>query len=221
MKRTTRLIYILLLITSTAFSQTADFKFEAKPDSIIEKRQRGYIYVTSDTKSVLYDRIIPRLDRDAITLQTQYINDIRKKYKQEVKQFPVKSFPRKWNSVYLYKNKYYLYGPSDWMDNRGFYVSDSVVYITESDVSDVYVIKNFEKDGPDNGHFKVINYTGETLHIQIRVVEKSLGIYEWTMQGGVDDPRKFLMQNSDLSKKLKIIVCDCGDEKCVMEFKFE
>jgi hypothetical protein len=210
-----------MTIASTAFCQNStDFKFAAKPDSIIEKRQEGYIYITSDTKSVLYDRIIPRLDQNDLNIFSDLISDIRAKYKQKVSQFPIKSFPRKWNSVYLYKNKYFLYGPSDWMSNRGFNISDSVVYITESDIGDLYVIKNFKRDGPNNAIFKVINHSGETLDIATRVIEKSLGIYEWTIQGSAGTSLKFLMQNSDFSKKLKMIVCDCGDEKCYMEFDF-
>jgi hypothetical protein len=53
------------------------------------------------------------------------------------------------------------------------------------------------------------------------LVDNSLGIYQWVFKNKQEnDTTKFLMQNSDFSKKLRMIVSDCGDRKCIMEFDF-
>ena len=66
-----------------------------------------------------------------------------------------------------------------------------------------------------------ISYAGQENKITINLIEKSLGIYEWSIYNRDEVVMlKFLMQNSDFSKKLRMIVSDCGDRKCIMEFHF-
>lgn len=213
-------VYLLSTVEGVC-QQTGSFHFLAKPDSIIEKRQYGYIYITSDTSSKLYDWIIPNPDKEMI--RSQYmdnIEEIKTKYGQEVKQFNLSGFPRKWNDVHLYKKTYYLYGPSDWMTNSGLYISDSVIYVTNTDAGDIYLIKEFNSTGTGKGNFKVINYRGDELSIDIKPINLNLGIYKWIIKKQEQLYQVFIMQNSDFSKKLKMIVCDCGSRKCLIEFDF-
>jgi hypothetical protein len=219
----TLLTFLLSLTFARGLSQDkTEFKFLAKPDSIIERRLDGYIYITSDTNSRVYNYIVPNPeDKWVKNVYSGYIDDIQKKYKQNITQFPVGNFPRRWNSVYTFKGNYFLYGPSDWMANSGFYISDSVIYITSSDPYDIYLVTGYRPESAENVSFTVLNYLGETKHINIKVIDRNLGIYEWTIRDKTKHNRKFLMQNSDFSKKLKMIVCDCGNIKCIMEFRFD
>jgi hypothetical protein len=220
-----KLTFLTYLLLATGLQchcqQNTGFHFSAKPDSIIEKRQSGYIYITKDTGSPLYNYLIPDPgDSLAQATYTILINDIRERYGQQTTRFSIKGFPRKWNSVYFYKGEYVLYAPSDWIANSGYYISDSAIYITGSDPGEIYVIKEFRSKGIEAGTFKVINQDGAALDISIRVKNKTLGIYEWSIGDKAGKPETFLMQDTDFRKKLRMVVCDCGNQKCHQEFDF-
>ena len=213
-----------LFFSLIGFAQKSDFQFGAKPDSIIEETEYGYIYITSDTSSEYYDWIIPSLDEEMIhTIQNLYFSEAFKKINFSNSLFDLGSFPRKWNAVYRYQNQYFLYAPSDWMSNLGFYLTDSIVYHVQSDWDPItdYILKDFYLSDVGNATCNTINLLGQENKITINLIEKSLGIYEWSIYNRDEVVMlKFLMQNSDFSKKLRMIVSDCGDRKCIMEFHF-
>lgn len=228
MMRTFIQIAILSIIWIDSFGQNGNqsiesFNFLAKPDSIIADKQHGYIYLTTDSASKLYDWIIPNPDNKyLINIYQDYIKHIKESFNQDLVINNIKDFPRKWNSVYVYKDEYFLYGPSDWMMNTGYYVSDSVIYITKSDPSDLYFMLDFKKKNIKLTEIQIINYFGEYNKIQIRLIDDNYGLYIWTFinQGG-EVKTQYLMQDSRFSKRFPMIVCDCGDEKCFMEFEFD
>ena len=155
-----------------------------------------------------------------MNIHRKYASHIKKKFGQGVVVKNLGDFPRKWNSVYLINNAYYVYSPSDWMSNTGYYVSDSVIFITKSDPDDLFVILNHKKINKKLDEFQIINYAGEKHNVQIRLVDAAYGIYIWTfVKNG--DLLRYLMQDSRFVKQLPMVVADCGDEKCVLEFKFD
>lgn len=222
------LILILNLIGINSFAQKDSkqidsFKFLAKPDSIIIKHKEGYIYVTSDTTAKMYDWLVPKPNNKyVINIYADYIKHIKENFKQDLVINNIKDFPRKWNSIYVHKNKYFLYSPSDWMMNTGYYISDSVIYITKSDPSDLYFILDFKPKSIDLSEFQIINYFGEHKVIRIQLVDFENGIYIWTFLNQQNEiESRFLMQDSKFTKRLPMIVCDCGENKCFMEFEFD
>lgn len=206
------------------FAQKSDFQFRAKPDSIIEETEFGYIYITSDTRSKYYDWIIPSLDEEMIyTIQNQYFSEDFKKIHLSNSHFDLGNFPRKWNAVYRHQNEYFLYAPSDWMYNLGYYLTDSILYHCKSDWDPAtdYILKEFDLTDIGNATSNTINLLGQENKLTINLIEKTLGIYEWSIYSlEENETLKFLMQNSNFSKKLRMIVSDCGDRKCYMEFNF-
>jgi hypothetical protein len=61
---------------------------------------------------------------------------------------------------------------------------------------------------------------GEKSLLHISLIDADLGIYVWSFLKDGDFVR-YLMQDSRFVKRLPMIVADCGDEKCVLEFKFD
>ena len=219
-----QIIFIFLVSSSLSFAQKTDFDFGAKPDSFIKKTEFGYIYITSDTSSNYYDWIIPTIDTEmAHSIQNQYFSQEFEKINLSNSHFNLGSFPCKWNSVYRYQNEYFLYAPSDWMSNSGFYFSDSIIYITKSDWEPAtdYIMKDFKLSNEGNATIQTVNLLGQEIDISVCLIDKSLGIYELVFKNQQENyATKFLMQNSDFSKKLRMIVSDCGDRKCNLEFDF-
>lgn len=220
-----QIIFIFLISSLLSFAQKTDFDFGAKPDSLLKETEFGYIYITSDTSSNYYDWIIPTIDTEMVhSIQNQYFSQEFEKINLSNSHFNLGSFPRKWNSVYRYQNEYFLYAPSDWMYNSGFYFSDSIIYNGESDWDPAtdYIMKDFKLFNEGNATIKTINLLGQQIDISIHLVDKSLGIYQWILTNQQENETiKFLMQNSDFSKKLRMVVCDCGDQKCLLEFDFK
>ena len=219
-----QIIFIFLVLSSLSFSQKTDFDFGVKPDSLLKETEFGYIYITSDTSSNYYDWIIPTIDTEMVhSIQNQYFSQEFEKINLSNSHFNLGSFPRKWNSVYRYQNEYFLYAPSDWMSNKGFYFSDSIIYNGESDWDPAtdYIMKDFKLSNEGNATIQTINLLDQQIDISICLIDKSLGIYQWVFTNQQEnDTIKFLMQNSEFSKKIRMIVSDCGLQKCFMEFDF-
>ena len=66
-----------------------------------------------------------------------------------------------------------------------------------------------------------MNYYGEHKTIHIELVNPPYGIYSWKIssENGTIET-EILMQNSEFSKKLPMIISDCGENKCLIEFDF-
>jgi hypothetical protein len=198
------------------------FEFRAKPDSIIARRQHGYIYITRDTSAKMFDWLVPeiRAHSGEMDIFRGYASYIKKKFARGVIVKNLGGFPRKWNSVHVLKNKYFVYSPSDWISNKGYYVSDSAIFVVKSDPDDLLLILDY-KNGAKNQHtFRLVNYAGDKLELQIRLVDAASGIYLWAFKnhGGTSMQ---LMQDSRFVNRLPMIVADCGDEKFVLEFDFD
>ena len=213
-------LLVMLLLSMVGLSQTqGKFNFLAKADSILEKTPYGYIYISSDTNSRPYQWIIPKLSDNFTEFAVKEAIAFLQSEGKQLQRFDIGEFPRKWNEVYEFRGNYYLYSPSDWMSNSGFIISDSILYVTSSD-ADQYILKNFKANGTVQANITVENFRGEFQDIQIRIIDPSFGIYEWLFNDGTGILRKTLMQNSNYSKKLKMIVCDCGGSKCIVNFNF-
>ncbi len=222
------LLFVLSFIIADSFAQkdsakNNSFKFLAKPDSIITKRQEGYIYLITDTTAIMYDWLIPNPnDEFVVNVFADYINHIKTSFKQNLVINNIKGFPRKWNQVHVYRNKFYVYSPSDWMWNSGYYISDSVIYMTKSDPDDLYFILDFKNVNTDLSEFQIINYFGEHKTIRIQLISSQFGIYVWTFLNQKNEiESRHLYQDSRFAKKLPMIVCDCGENKCYLEFEFD
>jgi hypothetical protein len=110
------------------------------------------------------------------------------------------------------------------MSNLGLIITDSIIYHVQSDwdpVSD-YMLQDFKSTDNEKTEIKANNLLGQEFDISIQIVDRSLGIYDWSIFNHEEKSTvKFLMQNSDYSNKLRMIVCDCGDRKCLLEFDFK
>lgn len=198
------------------------FEFRAKPESVIARRQHGYIYITRDTSAEMFDWLVPKVSAHSSEMDIfrDYARDIKKRFGQGVIVKNLGGFPRKWNSVYLLNNKYFVYSPSDWMSNKGYYVSDSAIFVVKSDPDDLLVILDYKNSAKNHHTFRLVNYAGDKLELQIRLVDAAFGIYLWTFMNR-GDTSMHLMQDSSFVKRLPMIVADCGGEKCVLEFEFD
>lgn len=212
------------MFAQTTKSMAKDpFPYISKPDSIIKSDTYGKVYITTNTASKPYKWIVPSPNKESLdSYYADYINEIKENYNQEVSTHNLDGFPGKWNSVYVFNDKFYLYAPSDWMQNTGYYISDSIIYIAESDPADLYLILECKHDSPRLCEFHTINHSGQELNIKIAPIDPDYGIYLWAFSNkDAEIVQRKIMQDSRFAKQLPMIINDCGKNKCHSEFKFK
>jgi hypothetical protein len=210
-----RAIFIIfgLLYLTVGFSQT-------KNDTVFLKKEKfGTVYITRDTSIQEYKWVAADLkDKDFLHYK-EYYDALLKDSVIQVKHFYLKELPAKWSPIYIIKNKYYLYAPSDWMFNYGFIVKDSLVIREYTDGPDVMIILDYKQKSKNEFFFKLHTQHGNE-YLTIKIIDSKLGIAVWKFVGNnYWDYR--LMVNSKNVYKFPMVKCDCGENKCVIEYEFE
>jgi hypothetical protein len=131
-----------------------------------------------------------------------------------------KEISKKWVPIYLYKNEYYLYAPSDWGNHRKFVITDSTTI-------------DYDMEGMEPSKIVSINHvsTYEILikrknnwqgdSVKIKLINPELGIAIFTFcKTRTTDEEKRLMVSVDKVYKFKAIVNHCDSDK-VSEWEFD
>jgi hypothetical protein len=134
-------------------------------------------------------------------------------------QFP-KSIPKKWVSLYLYKNEYYLYAPSDWGYSYKFEITDTTTIDYGMEGPEPSVIKSIVQLSSSE---VVINRKNNwnKPSVKIKVIDPDRGIAVITFGSSTKKgTEKRLMVSVDKAYKFKAIVNYCDTDK-VFEWDFE
>lgn len=199
--------------------QENPINYEARRDSVLLQTEYGSIYFTKDRTAKSYGYLNPR-EIDSSVFQTTMPELIQ--YVQEKRKLPVKHFNHElinsnWSSLYWFNNDYCLYSPSDWMSNTPILITDSIIYSLRSDV-DLELITGFKKLSSNRFEFSTLDFTGELKTTTIEIIDPKKGIAIWEYRYGKNDSVvRELKVKSENVKLFPMIICDCGDQKCVFE----
>lgn len=192
-------------------------EYYSKPDSILLKTNNGVIYITSDTTFNHYKWLNPSIDvnTEFFNSQIEFFNK-----KDKLNKFPLNILD-KWSQIYIYKNKYFVYSPSDWMSNETLLLTDSVIYHNRSVDPDLEFIKDYSKINDSVYFFNLYspNYSEQLDFIKrkltIIVIDKKFMITKWIWTNS-DNQILFtrLFVDSRNVKSFPMIVEDCGNQKC-------
>lgn len=196
-----------------------EIKYQAKRDSILLQADYGSVYLTYDTTAISYDYLNPK-EIDSNIFKTDLLNI--SKYIKESNNIKLKHFKNdlvntNWSSLYWFNNNFCLYGPSDWMENTPILITDSIIYYLNSDPM-LDIVIDFSKTENNHYEFSVKNYNGKTENIIIEIIDTKKGIAIWEYRDENNlTINKALKVKSEFVKLFPIIICDCGDSKCVFE----
>lgn len=197
----------------------SEIKYQARRDNILLQTDYGSVYFSTDTTAISYDYLNPKeidstiFKTDLLSISKQIIesNNIK------LKHFKNDLVSTNWSSLYWFNNDFCLYGPSDWMANTPILITDSIIYSLNSDPM-LDIILDFSMKEKNIYEFKVKNYNGKTEKIIIEIIDikKGIAIWEYRDENNLR-LNKVLKVKSEFVKLFPIIICDCGDSKCVFE----
>lgn len=100
------------------------------------------------------------------------------------------------------------------------FFSDSTIIKQYSDGPDVYALLSAKKISNKKYEFKTLTTNNITTKISIFIIDDQNHIAVWKFVSNKETHYE-LMVDVDYLKRFPIVVCDCGDTKCLMEYHFK
>ena len=212
---------ILIIFTNSlcGFSQNNDTIFLKRE---LTEKSYNVVYVVTDSNFERYDWLIPSpIKGDYLSLYTEVYNDILADSGIDTPMHANLDLPLKWSSLFMYKDKFYVYSPSDWYTYFGFEITDSTLIRHTGEGPYPEILLSYKKVTD----FKYLISTKaffpkEKYNIEISIIDKNRGIAIWEIKSSGETYYK-LMVDSDKVKEFPMAVCKCTIGKCLCEFKFD
>jgi hypothetical protein len=213
----TFLLLLSLLYSINVFAQ------DGKGVTYLKRDNFGSVYITHDTSRIEYERLMPK----GITadLKNSYNAAFIHLLKDTLINIPHFKLNEKlllsWVPLYLKKDQFYVYSPSDWISHFAYLFTDSTIIRYKTDGPDVFIFRNYQEISNDDFKLQVLTYDKKTIQITIKLIDESKQISLWTFNYGDDKDENFLMTNAARVKEYPMVKCDCGDRKCLLEYEFD
>jgi hypothetical protein len=211
MKILNALMILLVLSSNIAYAQTA------KKDTVFllkEKRGNGYhtIFIDRDPRSEFYKPIADfRFTDDQERTYAHYLEYFKG---QRLPRFTNRKFPRKWILIHQYKNKFYAYYPSDFINHYQVRITDST-YIDylggEGPVANK--IKSFSMVDSSTYCFRLTGELEQDRNLTVHIVDPQRGIAVFEEKVTGQKQRYFLMVAANKVRGLPVIVNYCRVQK--------
>ena len=189
-------------------------QFLAKPQAVLKITEHGVIYSTRDTASVLYKWMNAGTEANHIASE-ENARAMLARFPNKVIVNDLDAFPSEWNVVYSFKGQFHLFAPGDFIEHYGYKISGSFLHHLHSDPRMPYLIRKFEWN--DSAQLELLDHEGKSRMLSITLLDAATGVHRWKF----DDGETVLMQDSRFIKTLPMIVRDCGNQKCILEFNLD
>lgn len=145
--------------------------------------------------------------------------DLLKK-KVRLSNHPLPGLPRSWHPLQQYKGQYYVYFPSDGMNNNWIHLTDSTLLEYGGGEMLPYALHKVEQQGTRKYTFSTTFVSGErcTVRLHLLDTEKGIGLFEFMDETGVE--RYQLVVDTGKMKNFPLIVNYCLEGK-QEELEFE
>ncbi len=205
-----------LLLLSLFYSITV-FSQNEKGVTYLKRDNFGSVYITHDTLRKEYEWLVPK--EISAEVKANYDAAFFHLLKDTVISIPHFKLNEKlllnWVPLYILKDKYYVYCPSDWISHFAYLFTDSTIIGYKSDGPDAFIFRNYQEISGNEFKLKVLTYDKTIIQITIKIIEESKQISLWTFNYGNDKDESFLMVNATRVKEYPMVKCDCGDHKCL------
>jgi len=204
-----RILLFFIAFTTALLAQKKQ-QFLAKRDFVISDDSWGSVYITQDRNCSLYNQLCPTFNPDKMHSLCVGADTI------QFNTFPV-NVERYWADLFLYKKQFYVYAPSNWMNNTLIYIADSVLF----DMSEnFFFYPILESNQLSNGQSFSFNYLGEKTCVTIIPLKNVPGAAVWKIETKKSKLYKLKVTSSAV-KNFPLIINDCFEQKCLSEFPFE
>ncbi len=182
-----------------------------------------FVFIDTDKSSRFYDEISHfefDADDDTYNQTYKYSLEYLKKNSITPKRQTIHGLPLKWIVLYQFKNKYYTYRPSDFINHFKVGITDTtyIEYLTEGPYASLMI--DFEKIDNQTFRFYLTKPYGQhdrTLTIHIIDRKKGIAVFEENFHNR--DKSFYLMIDADKIRHFPIIVNYCkGMKQLEVEF---
>ncbi len=208
-------ISIFCLIVFASLSQNNSAKI------ILKKLPYGEVYITEDKTLKQYKWLVPEdINTKTIKQYKDGIQYLRTFHDFSFKKIDLKSLIKKWSPLHIYKGKYYVYSPSDWISHFAFTITDSVIINHGGEGPEPLVIKKYKKVSNSEFQFEVYDLDSLITTVRIRIIDikKQIALWEFKNKSYY---RRELMVNAAYVNSFPMVVTDCHDRKCILEFAMD
>lgn len=216
MKKT--LFFLFILTYHFVFGQQNDFPFLAKPDEILRKTEMGYIYTSTDTTSRIYEWMAAY--EEDLKLLNEYYQDYLDETADSAYQLSFKpSFLNQaWVPLVNYKEKPFLYSPSDYMAFHQWYFSESALFQIQTDGS-FFPYTNAQQVSDSSWEIEFYNpYLEQLNYLTVSLIEQHPELLHFVIEDHEHNEwDQFTAVSTAFLKQYPVIVNDCGMQKCFME----
>jgi len=199
-------------------------QYLAPRDSIIKETEYGCIYITKDTTAEMYSWLAnEKIDTSVFNIMysPENISAFLLSNNIEMNHYRNLLIKGNWSSLYILKDKFYVYSPSDWMLNKRILVSDSVLYHFASNDWRMESIQTIETKSNGDLIINLTGYENEQIVLSIRFIDENKTIAIWNRKSSDGYEYYELRVRSSEVRKFDMIVNDCLGTKCFQEFVFE
>jgi hypothetical protein len=212
------LLLLALLISSTLFAQQRDTVFLKREitDNPYPFYHAIYIDSTDEIRNALTSFTFNNFDSATYSYHLERLRPLKRNINSIVK-----DFPKKWIALYIWKNDYYLYYPSDFGNHARFEITDSTTV-------------DFSMEGPEPSRLNKLSFLSPTQllinrsnywegkKVNINLIEKSKGIAVFTFSPSKYNKEGYHRLFVDATKAylFPIIVNYCKTDK-QGEFEFD
>jgi hypothetical protein len=164
------IIVLLCNLKTSAQQVNADTNFILR-----ETNGRNYhaIFIDTNKQSTFYEHVLNFCfdDYDSASYDVS-INYIVNEQKIKLKRSKIaSSLPRNWSFLHNYKNKLYLYAPSDWGNNSRLIITDSTFVEYSMDGPTATAIKNFKAINKNSFEFLLFDANNKTNKVTLHMLD--------------------------------------------------
>jgi hypothetical protein len=217
MKPLLRLIFLTIIMT---------FRFKSPGQTIasdttflLRESKNGIyhaIYIDSDKTSMYYDRI-SNFDFTKSELEDykSSLDNLKKDNPRILSNHIAIEFPKQWCSLHSFKDRFYVYAPSDYISNFRIAFSDSTYIEYFGDGPTGSFIHSFAKTDSKSFQFNLNSFGKSERIIKIHILDEMKGIAVFE-----ENSNYSLMVRADRIRMFPVIINYCKSQK-QLEFEFD
>jgi len=217
-------VFSLFLLACNS-NQNANTQAEPKKDTVfIEKNDRQSIYIDNNPNSQNHAKLadFKFTENDKKVFEASYA--ALKQANIPIKKFKMNDLPKEWLNLFPYKDRYFLYLPSDLGNIRRTIITDSLlVFWGAEGPKDLYALTSVKQISEQKCEIKAKNANGQTQNITVNRFErkKSLTVAIFENNGAKGEEKYMgMFVGRESVGSYDVIVNDSKGKK-VAEYEFK
>jgi hypothetical protein len=199
--------------------------FSAPVDTILIDNHYQVFYISSNPKSKSYrkqEKIAATNQEIRNKFNLTFINDLEKKTGTKLRSHANIDIPRKWAQAHKYNGEFFLYSSNSPASKSAFYITDSTIYRVGPNMLTCNLIKSISSNDDGSADIEIRNNSQIIFSSRIEPIPSNKYVYIWKYfdESGDLFHQEFMIPFDNVNE-LRMIVNDCFQKSCDLEFEFD